>query len=130
MSLHTTQFSNMFVSGGMDGKIIIWELGSRECSYILEKFYEYDISFNQKLKNIPDSPEKHVQSVCIGNKFILAGTKAGDIYELIRPGESELKSTTKGNQELVKLRYNCNDQEIIKSVQFSGNSDKIYTLTS
>jgi hypothetical protein len=49
----------MFISGGKDGKVIIWELGSSEYSFILEKFYEYDINFSAIIGG-PDSPELHV----------------------------------------------------------------------
>ena len=74
LSLYTTLGSNMFVSGGKDGKVVIWELGSQEYSYILEKFYEYDIKLTRPME-VPDSPEFHIQSVCIGNKYILAGNR-------------------------------------------------------
>lgn len=90
----------------MDGKVIIWELGSSEYNYILEKFYEYHIN-PQNLDK--DLSENCIQSVCIGSKYILAGTKSGDIYELIRPHENEIKSTTRGNNALVKLRSICHD---------------------
>ncbi len=36
----------------MDGKVIIWELGSSEYNYILENFYEYHIN--------ADSVENHI----------------------------------------------------------------------
>lgn len=38
------------------GKIIIWELGSSEYSYILEKIYEFDISFNAQ-NGLDNNPE-------------------------------------------------------------------------
>jgi hypothetical protein len=76
-----------------------------------------------------NNPEGHIQSVCIGNKYILAGNRCGDIFELLRPDESEIKSTTKVNRDLVKGRYNCSDQEIPRSVTFSGNSEHLYTLS-
>lgn len=56
-----------------------------------------------------DQPERQIQSVCIGSQYILAGTRSGDIYELIRPSESEQQTTTKENRDMVKLRYNCSD---------------------
>ncbi|EGR31152.1 hypothetical protein IMG5_116820 [Ichthyophthirius multifiliis] len=126
LCLNTTKDSTMFASGGMDGKVIIWELGSSEYNYILEKFYEYYIN----PQNIDRDPaENCIQSVCIGSKYILTGTKSGDIYELIRPHENEIKQFTRGNNSLVKLRSICHDQEIVKSIQFNGTSDNLYSIT-
>jgi hypothetical protein len=34
----------MFVSGGMDGRVILWYLGISEYTYIVEKIYEYSIT--------------------------------------------------------------------------------------
>lgn len=67
--------------------------------------------------------------MCIGSKYILAGTRSGDIYELVRPNESDLKSLTKVNTEMVKLRINCIDHELPKVVAFSGNAEKLYSIT-
>ncbi len=55
LCLTTTSNSNMFVSGGQDSKIIIWEMASSENNYILEKFYEYKVD------------NGHIQSLCIGS---------------------------------------------------------------
>ncbi|KAL4497254.1 hypothetical protein ABPG72_011189 [Tetrahymena utriculariae] len=126
LCLNTTKDSNMFASGGMDGKVIIWELGSSEYSFMLEKVYEYHINPEGAKEHYPESC--YIQSVCIGSKYILAGTKSGDIYELIRPNENEIKNPTSSNNKQ-KLRYSCHDQEIVKSIQFNGNSDKLYTIT-
>ena len=38
--------------------------------------------------------------------FILAGTKSGDIYELIIPDESRQQAEANKNQDMVKLRLN------------------------
>lgn len=89
----------MFVSGGMDGiificiigRVILWYLGLSEYTYIVEKIYEYSIT-NEELTKAIQNPKNHIQSVCIGSKYILAGTRSGDIYELVRPSESDLKS--------------------------------------
>lgn len=107
----------------MDGKVIIWELGSSNYNFILEKFYEYHIGEDElTLKQQIKGPEQFIQSVCIGSQYILAGTKSGDIYELIRPDETELKSTTKATTDLVKIRFNAFDHEVPISLQVSGNS--------
>lgn len=90
----------------MDGKVIIWELGSSEYDFMLEKVYEYHINPEDALENYPESC--YIQSVCIGSKYILAGTKSGDIYELIRPNENEIKNPTSSNNKQ-KLRYSCHD---------------------
>lgn len=98
----------MFVSGGCDGRVILWSLDRSEYSYILEKQYEYFLPDDlQKVAN----PKCHIQSVCIGQKYILAGTRSGDIYELVRPKEQELKEVAKINKETVKLRLSCIDHE-------------------
>ena len=91
-----------------------------------------------------------VQSVCLGNysihlfaklgsKYILAGTKSGDIYEvsfyifvkfnkkLDIPEESGVKSTEDKNY--VVLKSNAVDHEPIKQICFSPTSDKLYTIT-
>ena len=57
-----------------------------EYTYIVEKIYEYSITSEELSKAILN-PRNHIQSVCIGSKYILAGTRSGDIYELIRPNE-------------------------------------------
>jgi len=61
--------------------------------------------------------------------YILAGTKCGDVYELIIPDEKELKNTTKDNRDLVKLRSSAQDQEVPRCVGFSGNSELIYMIS-
>lgn len=96
----------------MDGKVVIWKLGvtGSELNYNLESLYEFDVTFNAQLKELKENnPEIHIQSVCIGSKYILAGTKSGDIYELIRPDDNEMKSITKSSQYVVKPRFNCLD---------------------
>ena len=55
--------------------------------------------------------------------------KSGDIYELVIPDESELKQTTKINQDMVKLRINAMDDETVKAIGFSANSDLLYSIT-
>jgi len=43
MCLHSNPNYNMFVSGGMDCKVIIWKLETTQSSFILEKIYEYHL---------------------------------------------------------------------------------------
>ena len=93
----------MFVSGGIDGRIIMWEITNNESNKMnFEKFYEYNISHEELSKRIED-PKNHIQSLCIGSKYILAGTKSGDIYEIEIPEESEQKQSTKYSQALIRL---------------------------
>lgn len=116
--------------------MILWYLGLSEYTHIVEKIYEYSIT-NEELTKAIQNPKNHIQSVCIGSKYILAGTRSGDIYELVRPSESDLKSTilnhiialTKINTEMVKLRINCTDHELPRVVAFSGNAEKLYSIT-
>lgn len=70
----------------MDGRVILWYLGISEYNYIVEKIYEYSIT-TEELSIAILNPKNHIQSVCIGSKYILAGTRSGDIYELVRPNE-------------------------------------------
>jgi len=53
------------VSGGMDGRVILWNLGRSEYSYIVEKIYEYSLTTEEFSKAI-QNPKNHIQSVCIG----------------------------------------------------------------
>jgi hypothetical protein len=39
----------MFVSGGSDGRIILWYLGLSEYTYIVEKIYEYSINSDNSI---------------------------------------------------------------------------------
>jgi hypothetical protein len=48
--------------------------------------YEYSITSEDISKTILN-PKYHIQSVCIGSKYVLAGTRCGDIYEFLRPNE-------------------------------------------
>jgi hypothetical protein len=71
----------------------LWYLGRlSEYTYIVEKIYEYSIT-NEDLSQALLNPKNHIQSVCIGSKYILAGTRSGDIFELVRPNEQDLKGT-------------------------------------
>jgi len=67
--------------------------------------------------------------VYIGTKNILAGTRTGDIYELLRPRESELKAKNTTYENMVINRLSCNNNEIPKSVGFSHKMDHLYALT-
>ena len=119
----------MFVSGGIDGRIILWEITNNESNKMnFEKFYEYNISHEELSKRIED-PKNHIQSLCIVSKYILAGTKSGDIYEIEIPDESEQKQVTKYTQDMVQLRMSCHDHDIPKAVAFSPNSDKLFSIT-
>ena len=47
------------------------------------KIEDYMITKKETSEAIKN-PQNFVQSVCIGSRFILAGTKSGDIYELVK----------------------------------------------
>lgn len=71
-----------------------------------------------------------IQSVCIGNANILAGTRSGDIYELRRPKGSELKEQHGvTNKENKIARLNCHDHETPKAIGFSNTNDRIFAIT-
>lgn len=59
MSLHTTKDSSMFVSGGKDGRVILWYLGLSEYSYIVEKIYEYSIT-TEDITKMKSNPKNHI----------------------------------------------------------------------
>jgi WD40 repeat protein len=138
LSLHTIKDSPMFASGGMDGKVVLWYLGLSEYSYKVEKLHEYSLTMEDISKTILN-PKYHIQSVCIGSKYVLAGNKCGDIYELTKPKEPDNKSNysrnfiileiVKQNFEMIKLRLNCTDNEPTRVVAFSGNAEKLYSIT-
>jgi hypothetical protein len=65
----------------MDGRINLWEILPEEYNYKLVKLWEYPLT-KEDTSDAIKNPENYVQTVCIGNKYILAGTKSGDIYEL------------------------------------------------
>lgn len=83
MSLDVLNNSNMFASGGLDGRVIVWSIEPGQYTYTISKLQEYvlhDLSLNEAIK----MPEYYIQSLCIGSSYILVGTKSGDIYQLKR----------------------------------------------
>ena len=93
-----------------------------------EKFYEYSVT-GEDITRAYKNPRNHVQSIFIGSHHILAGTKAGDIYELLRPSDADLKLKNFSYDNLVVTRLSCNDHEIPKSLGFSHNMYNIYAIT-
>ena len=102
----------IFVSGGMDGHIIIWTLVSEELNQIsqlvFKQLYNFDIlskaSFVQEIydkeqkTDIPSQKiENNVQSVCICMNNLCIGTRTGDIYEIPLPTEADIK------EQLIKI---------------------------
>ena len=49
----------MFVSGGKDGRVILWYLGLSEYSYIVEKIYEYSIT-TEDISKTKSNPKNHI----------------------------------------------------------------------
>jgi hypothetical protein len=46
------------------------------------------------------------------------------------PDETDLRmGNTQKNQDMIKLRMNCHDNEITKAICFSANSDKLFSIT-
>ncbi len=97
----------MFVSGATDGRVVLWEITKNESSkFNFEKYFEYNIADSQKMAlSLETDLKYHIQSLCIGSKFILAGTKSGDIYEIEIPEESEEKAPTKHTQDMVLFSH-------------------------
>ena len=66
----------------------------------------------------------------VASQSILVGTRSGDIYEFIRPKESELKAKDAIVYEnLIINRLVCNDHQVPKSVSFSNTCDRIFGIT-
>ena len=97
----------MFVSGATDGRVVLGEITKNESNkFNFEKYFEYNIGDPQNIASSLETDIKyHIQSLCIGSKFILAGTKSGDIYEIEIPEESEEKAPTKHTQDMVHIYF-------------------------
>ncbi len=91
-----------------------------------EKFFEYTIT-NEEVSQAILNPINQFQSVCLGSKYILAGTKTGDIYELEIPDEQHKSAKTMA--ELIHSRMNAHDNELTKAICFSADSKRIITIT-
>jgi hypothetical protein len=93
LCLHALLNSNLFASGGLDGRINLWQIAPKEQgAYLIEKVHEYSITKDETTDAI-SAKENNVQSVCIGSQYILAGTKSGDIYELLRPPSTRISDS-------------------------------------
>ena len=75
LSLYSPRNSKIFASGAVDGKAIIWQVGS---SASIQKVFEFSI-YSGKEQAVP--VKFHIQSVCIGKNEIIVGTRSGEIYE-------------------------------------------------
>ena len=80
LCLASVKDSNIFVSGGMGGRVIVWELNQDEIKFIVD----YPLGTDSKPQVAMQFPKKHIQSLHIGEKKILVGTRSGDIWELTR----------------------------------------------
>ena len=113
----------------MDGNIILWEIYNDEIgeNIVLEKFFEY--SLTQFYQNIPNKNNYgcQVQSLSIGNRSILIGTKDGSIYEAPIP-KNALSLTTK-SASLINKKLNAVDFEIPKIQCISTCSTHLYTIS-
>lgn len=118
------------MSGGADGRVIVWQLSynNDNNSYVTEKFYEYSIT-SEAVDKAVLNPRNHVQSIFVGSRHILAGTRTGDIYELLKPKDSDLKLKNVSYDSLVVTRLSCNDHQIPKALGFSHRMDKLYAIT-
>ena len=81
----------------------------------MEKINEYYLSNEEPLEAIKD-PKNHVQSICVGSKYILVGTRSGDVYELLRPNGNDINANTKKNKDMMWLRIHANDHHVPKVV--------------
>ena len=75
LTLFCSKNARIFASGAIDGKAIVWQLGS---SSIIQKVFEFNIYSGKE----PIVPSKyHIQSVCIGKYEVFVGTRSGDIHK-------------------------------------------------
>ncbi|EGR29518.1 PH domain protein [Ichthyophthirius multifiliis] len=116
-SLFAKKESNLFVSGGLDGRVNLWEIIPSEYNYIINKVQEYSIT-NLPVSEAVKSAEYNIQSVCIGQKYILVGTKSGDIYELMLPQYTEeeanklnIQNELEQNQQYAEKQQQSDDEE-------------------
>ena len=120
LCLFASKGSKIFASGAVDGKAIIWELGS---SSIIQKVFEFSIYSGKELV----VPSKfHIQSVCIGKNEIYMGSRSGDIYKC---------NCTPANDPIIKdnktpLILSAFDNDAINSCSFNISSQKLYVLTN
>ena len=125
----------------MDGRILVWDISLNEdaSTFNLEKLHEFSLMQALDLEDFSVDGRAdpkltvQIQSICMGNKSILFGTRSGDIYEIVRPvdpdyKESETRKEVNYNDKLI-VRLNCNDQDLPKSVAFSIQEDRIFTIT-
>lgn len=109
----------------MDGNVILWEISSdyEDKNLILEKFYEYNLT-----KSIDEiyKPCYEIQSVTIGSKYILVGTKNGNIYEMQIPNDSQYQQES---SSMINLRLSSHDNEIPKVQQLNTNSQMLYIIS-
>ena len=84
LCLATEENSNIFVSGGLDGRICLWAIEPTEINFKLRKFMVFSLT-NESATNAILSSRNHIQSLCIGRKYILVGSKKGDVYEIKKP---------------------------------------------
>lgn len=120
LALHCSNDSNIFASGGTDGRVILWQLTVN----VLQKLYEYSVNEGPTLTKA-SLVCHHVQSISIGSRSVIVGTRSGDIFELERPGENDTS-----DQEMSRgLLLPAFDHEEIIALRFSPSSKNMYVLT-
>jgi hypothetical protein len=63
----------LFVSGGVDGSVNLWEMRNPSSGnlYVIEKIFEYPLTTNIPAEQIPMSPGCHIQSLQFSRFAIL-----------------------------------------------------------
>jgi len=122
-------FVDIFVSGGQDGRVIVWQVlkNTENNSFLIDMIHDCPITNDDITKAYLDL-KNHVQSVYIDNKKILAGTRNGNIYEIAAKHKKIDKNKgTLYSQPITRLI--CHDDEIPKCIGFSPNMERIYGIT-
>lgn len=123
--------STQFVSGGVNGTVILWEMGYLPSSgeYRLIPLFEYPIYQKETIKDVIKNPKYHIQSLQYRFNLIIAGTRSGDIYFLAVIDPDSDPAERADMNDVIKRVYTCHDNEIPKECDFSSNVDRIFCIT-
>ena len=130
LSIYVQAEQNLLATGGIDGRVNLWRIVPLpQSAFQLELVESYAIA-NMDAQQAVTLSEYYVQSINIGSRFILAGTKSGDVYELLLPKfEQGEKKPVLNKKDQIVLRLSAQDNEIPCSVCFSKDNERLYSIT-
>lgn len=120
------------VSGGMDGKVVLWRFQKEIKSNLrtLERLRTCEL-----LKEVSDPqkrvemPECNVQSLCLGFNKIIVGVRTGSIFEMVISEDNKIIHPHQDGSDY-KSWLKCADHECPRSVGIDQTSSRIYTVTA